>query len=603
MALAKWYKVDFHTHTPESKCFQDKNVTPRQWLSAAKDKGINIVVVSDHNSVGWIRKIEEVKSEFENESFKVLYGIELCVSSNFTHFLIIFDDKMSVTEIEDAVVGNLGLSRKDWATTEVNVSEDKLKTLCTELGEKIFVIPAHFAANKGLGKSTENAIKKYQEFIRFPAVEVRNDEDVREYNNKLNNKAINEAVLITGSDNPSDTDSTKHSIDGFGKMFTWVKLSTLSFEGLRQVFIDPEHRCINWLELQKIGIQFNPNETTYNYIKGIEFEGISHMTKMNMRFSPHLNCIIGGRGTGKSTIVDAINYGLCNEKDLSKCKLLDKTMTKDAKISTFFNFGIDKPYEIKVSRRSKMLVSEVENENGIVENPPEFKIDFYGQKEIFNLIDEDDSIENQTTSPLIRMVDDKMNADMYSYSDDINEALNKMLTYSNQFKSNTNKIKELSTIKAEIEKGDAILKKFKASGIEAARMSLETIDNKIKSVEQAFVLQYNIINDAIQSFTQQQKKLDSQIAGLDVVEENAMDIETLKSLNNVNQMFIDFLNVKKEAVISTENLINPQKYMRNVRRFTKNMNLHLRKLKVQVEKILIQFRISYKKIGKDIMIC
>ena len=348
MALAKWYKVDFHTHTPESRCFQDRNVTPRQWLAAAKDKGTNVVVVSDHNSVGWLKKIEEVKSEFENESFKVLYGIELCVSSNFTHFLIIFDDKMSVTEIEDAVVGHLGLLRKDWANTEINVSEDKLKTLCAELGEKIFVIPAHFAANKGLGKSTENAIKKYQEFIKFPAVEVRNDEDVREYNNKLNNKAINKAVLITGSDNPSDADSTKHSINGFGKMFTWVKLSTLSFEGLRQVFIDPEHRCINWLELQKIGIQFNPNETTYNYIKGIEFEGISHMTKMNMRFSPHLNCIIGGRGTGKSTIVDAINYGLCNEKDLSKCKLLDKTMTKDAKISTFFNFGIDKPYEIRV---------------------------------------------------------------------------------------------------------------------------------------------------------------------------------------------------------------------------------------------------------------
>ena len=39
MALAKWYKVDFHTHTPESRCFQDRNVTPRQWLAAAKDKG------------------------------------------------------------------------------------------------------------------------------------------------------------------------------------------------------------------------------------------------------------------------------------------------------------------------------------------------------------------------------------------------------------------------------------------------------------------------------------------------------------------------------------------------------------------------------------
>ena len=233
MALAKWYKIDFHTHTPESKCFPDKKVTPKEWLKSAKESGINAVVVSDHNSVGWISKIEEVKSEFEDENFKVFYGIELCVSSDFTHFLIIFDDKMSVTEIEDAVVSNLGLLRKDWADTTINVSEDRLKTLCTELREKIFVIPAHFASNKGLGKSAENAIKKYQEFLLFSAVEVRNEEDVREYNNKLKNKAINKAVLITGSDNPSNRDEAQHSIEGFGKMFTWIKLSTLSFEGLR----------------------------------------------------------------------------------------------------------------------------------------------------------------------------------------------------------------------------------------------------------------------------------------------------------------------------------------------------------------------------------
>lgn len=269
MALAKWYKIDFHTHTPESKCFPDKEVTPKEWLKTAKDSGLNAVVVSDHNSVGWIRKIEEIKTEFEDEKFKIFYGIELCVSSDFTHFLIIFDDKMSVTEIEDAVVQYLGLARKDWADTTVNVSEDKLKTLCMELKEKIFVIPAHFASNKGLGKSTENAIRKYQEFLSFSAIEVRNDEDVREYSNKVKNKAINRAVLITGSDNPSNKDEAQHSIEGFGKMFTWIKLSTLSFDGLRQVFIDPEHRCINWLTLQKIGMQFNPNETTYNYISGI----------------------------------------------------------------------------------------------------------------------------------------------------------------------------------------------------------------------------------------------------------------------------------------------------------------------------------------------
>lgn len=548
MALAKWYKIDFHTHTPESKCFPDKKVTPKEWLKSAKESGINAVVVSDHNSVGWISKIEEVKSEFEDENFKVFYGIELCVSSDFTHFLIIFDDKMSVTEIEDAVVSNLGLLRKDWADTTINVSEDRLKTLCTELSEKIFVIPAHFASNKGLGKSAENAIKKYQEFLLFSAVEVRNEEDVREYNNKLKNKAINKAVLITGSDNPSNRDEAQHSIEGFGKMFTWIKLSTLSFEGLRQVFIDPEHRCINWLSLQKIGVQFDPNETTYNYISGIAFEGISHMTKMNMRFSPNLNCIVGGRGTGKSTIVDAINYGVCNEHDLSKCRLLEKTLTKDAKISTYFNFGSNKPYVIKSSRKGKQIVTDVEDNNGSVENPPEFKIDFYGQKEIFNLIDEDDNIANQTMSPLVKMIDDKVSADMYSYSDEIDSAILNMQKYSDEFKSNRKKIKELPTIKAEIEKADTILKKFKASGIEESRKDFENIDNKIKNVEKSFASELNAVTVAVASFEEQNRGLDNQMEALDISVENAIELEVIEKLKSINQSLIEILNHKKESV-------------------------------------------------------
>lgn len=162
-------------------------------------------------------------------------------------------------------------------------------------------------------------------------------------------------------------------------------------------------------------------------------------------------------------------------------------MKKDAKISTFFNFGIDKPYVIKVSRKGRQLVSEVENNDGIVVDPPEFKIDFYGQKETFSLIDEDDSIANQTTSPLVKMIDDRIAADMYSYSDEIDNAISNMLKYSDEFKGNRKKIKEIPTIKAEIEKAESILKKFKASGIEKTRKQFETIDNKIKSVEKSFV--------------------------------------------------------------------------------------------------------------------
>ena len=39
MVGTKWYKCDLHLHTPASKCFEDKSVTPAQWVKEAKEKG------------------------------------------------------------------------------------------------------------------------------------------------------------------------------------------------------------------------------------------------------------------------------------------------------------------------------------------------------------------------------------------------------------------------------------------------------------------------------------------------------------------------------------------------------------------------------------
>ena len=56
MALAKWYKIDFHVHTPESSCFPDKGIDAHKWLTAAKESGMNGVVITDHNSIGFLEK-------------------------------------------------------------------------------------------------------------------------------------------------------------------------------------------------------------------------------------------------------------------------------------------------------------------------------------------------------------------------------------------------------------------------------------------------------------------------------------------------------------------------------------------------------------------
>ena len=554
MALAKWYKIDFHTHTPESDCFPDKSITPEVWLESAKESGLNAVVISDHNSVGFIEKIEAIKANYETRNeFKVFYGIEACVSADLTHILIIFNDSMGVRAIEDAVIGCLGLTRDKWGDTELYVTEDDLKKLCNEYGNNIFVIPAHFASNKGLGKSNIHAIKKYQEFIKFSAVEVRTNEDVKEYENKLRLDAINQAPLVTGSDNPSSQDSTKHSIDGFGEIFTWVKVSDLSFEGLRQVFIDPDYRVINGVDLQGFGDCYNPNDISFNYIAGMKFNGISHMTDLSMRFSPHLNCIVGGRGSGKSTIVDALNYGVGNEIDLAKCTLLDKTLEKNGSITTYFNFGNSKPYQINLSRSGKHTSLTVEDDTGEVKECPDFKIDFYGQKEIFRLIDDDSDVERQDRSPLIKMIDDKVSAELFLYKGSIEDALSELFSLANEYINNQKKLKEMPEIKAQIEKFESILNRFKASGVDEARYEFEMINTLIHSNVEKLNSEKQILGNFINDIKKLNQYFEQDDANLlETFDDRGIKYSLTSQLNDLNLKIIEFLDSKLKTVKGIE---------------------------------------------------
>ncbi len=79
---------------------------------------------------------------------------------------------------------------------------------------------------------------------------------------------------------------------------TWIK-ADLTFEGLKQILCEPEDR---------VKIQANkPEEKSgYHVIKIVEID--SDICKQNIFLNPNLNTIIGGRSTGKSTLLQLIAY-------------------------------------------------------------------------------------------------------------------------------------------------------------------------------------------------------------------------------------------------------------------------------------------------------
>ena len=44
---AKWWKFDFHTHTPASTDFRGQDVTPKDWLRRFMQAKIDCVAITD----------------------------------------------------------------------------------------------------------------------------------------------------------------------------------------------------------------------------------------------------------------------------------------------------------------------------------------------------------------------------------------------------------------------------------------------------------------------------------------------------------------------------------------------------------------------------
>lgn len=341
---SKWYKCDLHLHTTSSKCFEDQTVTPKQWVERAINQGLNCVAVTDHNTGA---SIDEIKEAAKGTSLTVFPGVEITCDASKVHLLIIFDTTKTTADIRDFLVRanikaeNFGKQEAATISSIFEISELALK-------DGALVIPAHIDEYNGLGSvSVGNLEKLYSEYdinavqvvhkefldqslqtagntdlkIKLndyynnptPAIE---DSTIKEWFTTVKYALAAKKAIVTFSDNPHAPKNSKHGLDGIGKRFTWIKMGGApSLEGLRQAFLLPDFRIKN---------DFDSPTSPYNlpdlWIKSITISN-STISKDNaplkIDFNPQLTTIIGGRGSGKSSILRFIR-GLFNRtSDLS----------------------------------------------------------------------------------------------------------------------------------------------------------------------------------------------------------------------------------------------------------------------------------------------
>lgn len=303
---SKWWKFDFHNHTPASLDYKgDKAITPRQWLQGYLDNGIQCIVVTDHNTGGWIDKLKAELAGLKQQdaatwgTMTLFPGMELSCNGG-VHLKAIFDPAKGTADIEAirGSVGYMGTPGDSDGVTSQSV-EQVIRAIQSFGG---IACAAHVDQPKGLLASLTDHHTLQPIFKLLDAVEII---DPAATCLQPHAAALADMAFVLGSDS--------HQPKDIGRRFTWVKMSAPSIEGLKLALLDPESavrrsdRCANY-----------PQQLGHPKIKSITVEKLRLRQKdpLTIHFNPSYNALIGGRGSGKSTMLECLRLGLARENEL-----------------------------------------------------------------------------------------------------------------------------------------------------------------------------------------------------------------------------------------------------------------------------------------------
>ncbi|MCP4752316.1 MAG: ABC transporter, partial [Proteobacteria bacterium] len=316
---ARWWKFDFHAHTPESDDYGKgpdqealKNRSPKAWLLDYMRAGVDCVAVTDHNTGAWIDRLKQALAEMErdnSEGFRKLFlfpGMEISVNGGI-HVLAIFDPSKSASDI-DALRGEVKYEGTPGRSNGVtrNLLVEVVDAVASAGG---ISIPAHVDEVNGLFKLTGMTLQQAFENENIFAMErmARSFQKPRDYIDKKLNWT---EVLGSDAHHPSGDTGQRYP----GSHFTWVKMGTPGIEGLRLALLD------GLLSVRPADQEAgNPNEHAPLVLESMEISQARYLGRsqsFTIGLNPWLNAIIGGRGTGKSTIVEFLRIALRREDEL-----------------------------------------------------------------------------------------------------------------------------------------------------------------------------------------------------------------------------------------------------------------------------------------------
>lgn len=357
----------------------DEAAYNQQVLDHCLEQGIKVVGVADHGSVD---AVDGLRRFLEPHGIVVFPGFEIA-SSEKIHMVCLFPEGTTKDQL-NRYLGRLDL-------TDVQETVWPSGKTCLDLAQTIFDLggfwyAAHMTGNNGLLRLNQDGgglvhIWKTDALVKAGQIPGPLEDLPSKYKNIVLNKDSaykreHRIALLNAKDvaKPEDLSDSCASC--------WIKMTRPSFESFITAFKDPESRI-------RLGALADAH---YSRLENLRFHG-GYLDGISIELSAHLNAVIGGRGTGKSTLIECLRYVLDVPPGATSARRQHDEIIRA-------NLGAGGRIELEVVSRAlhgrRYLVSRrygeppiVKDEQGQVStlHPRDLlpRIEIYGQNEIFEL--------------------------------------------------------------------------------------------------------------------------------------------------------------------------------------------------------------------------
>ena len=444
---AHFFRCDLQVHSPRDTNWvghdrvsdHERREYAEKLVSTCRDRSLHAIAITDHHDMTFAQYVRTAAKEetdhdgnaLPNEKKLIVFpGMELTLGVP-CQALLIFDadfpeDMFSLAMTALAITSNPNSRAKIANVERINTinSLEQLKEKLDEheyLRDQYIILP-NVGENGQFSLLRKGLAGKYS---GMPCVGGYVDGSIEKLG-QGNKRIIAGKASEWGNKRIAcfqTSDNRREDHADLGRFTTWIKWATPTAEALRQACLAQESRVSQ-------GEPQLPNVS----IGSISLSNSTFLGPFDLWFNPQYNTLIGGRGTGKSTILEYLRWALCDQPpnlensntpnyDERRNQLIEQTL-KAVKANVEVKFEVNSvQHTVRRESESGKLLMKIANDDMRPCSEEEVRqllpIQAYSQKQLSNV--------SVRVDELIRLVKAPIFAELNNFESSLEECKNNVI--------------------------------------------------------------------------------------------------------------------------------------------------------------------------------